>query len=575
MTPIRVPPADEKPQALYGTLRVSSMLWLGLGLAAAYWLLESLIHTLVFDGGTLAANLLGHDPNELWMRLFTAVVLVGVGGIAARSVRAEHHLKVDAERLGHLLRFVDQVRQGVQHKAEEDPTSSLREATSAAPERREPPAPDANFDGLRIENLARGDEIEMLSRMLQDLSHLLEMRFKELSFLLQLTHEINEGLLLDEILARAYETLRSVIPCSRLGIALLADDGQTAYTRWVRSDSPEVRLGAGYSAPIRGSSLQRIIESQEPRIINDLEEYLQEHPQSESTRLMIAEGIRSSLTCPLIAMGKPVGFAFFSSRRRDSYRAVHVDMFKLIAGHFAVVVDKGNTYQQTLQEKERSESLLLNVMPARIADRLRSGEETIAECLPDVTVLFADIVDFTDIASSLSPECVVGVLHDVFGQCDRLCDRYGVEKIKTVGDEYMAISGPSVADGNGPLVSVAELALDMLGSVGRVRYPDGRPVRIRIGIHTGPVVAGVIGQKKFAYDIWGDTVNVASRMESTGEPGRIHVTEAVYSRLREEFLFECRGEVEVKGKGGMATYFLDAKRQSPDGAPRPSRESEE
>jgi adenylate cyclase len=235
-------------------------------------------------------------------------------------------------------------------------------------------------------------------------------------------------------------------------------------------------------------------------------------------------------------------------------------MFKLIAGHFAVVVDKSNAYQQILQEKERSESLLLNVMPARIADRLRSGEETIAEGLKDVNVLFADIVDFTDFAGSLSAESVVGLLREVFGQCDRLCDRYGVEKIKTVGDEYMAISGPSAVDGKRPLASIAELALDMLGSVGQVRYPDGRPVRIRIGIHTGPVVAGVIGQKKFAYDVWGDTVNVASRMESTGEPGRIHVTEEVYSRLREEFRFECRGEAQVKGKGLMVTYFLNARR---------------
>ena len=547
------------------------MFWLGLVLAAAYWLLESLLHTLVFDDGTLASNLLGsHDPNELWMRLFTAVLLVSAGGIAERSVRAERHLKDDAQRLGHLLRLVHHVRQGVQLTAGEDATWPLRGAMTAPPGPREPPVRDATDDGPRMEAVVGGDEIGTLSRMLQDLSQLLEMRFKELSFLLQLTHEINEGLLLDEVLDRAYETLRSVIPCSRLGIALLGGDGQTAYARWVRSDGPEVLLGNGYSATVRGSSLQRIIESQEPRIINDLEEYLREHPHSESTRLMVAEGIRSSLTCPLIAMGKPVGFAFFSSRRRDTYRAVHVDTFKLIAGHFAVVVDKSNAYQQILQEKERSESLLLNVMPARIADRLRSGEVTIAESLPDVAVLFADIVDFTDVAGSLSPESVVGVLRDIFGRCDRLCDRHGVEKINTVGDEYMAIGGPPAAGGDGHLVSVAELALDMLESVAQVRYPDGRPVRVRIGIHAGPVVAGVIGQRKFAYDIWGDTVNVASRMESTGEPGRIQVTEDVYARLQEEFLFECRGRIEVKGKGGMATYFLDARRLPPGIAPRPS-----
>jgi class 3 adenylate cyclase len=553
-----------------------SPLRLGFLLAAAYWLLESVLHTFVFGDGGWASNLVGgHDPNELWMRLFTSLLLVGAGWVAERSVRAERHLRDDARRLGDLLRFVQHVRQGVEHAPGEAAAWTARAPTVAPPPLPETSAPPDPGRGRHPPDTGIGtDEIGTLSRMLEDLSRLLEIRLKELTFLLQLTHEINEGLLLDEILERAYETLRSVIPCSRLGIALLEDDGRTACSRWVRSDRPEVLLGTGYRAPIRGSSLERIIDSQEPRIINDLEQYLAEHPRSESTRLMVAEGIRSSLTCPLVAMGKPVGFAFFSSRRKDAYRAVHVDMFKLITGHFAVVVDRSSTYQQILQEKERSESLLLNVMPARIADRLRSGEQDVAECLPDVGVLFADIAGFTDSAGALPPESVVGVLRDIFGRFDHLCDRYGAEKIKTVGDEYIAIAGPPAAGDGGHLARIAELALAMLESAGSVRYPDGRTVRIRVGLHAGPVVAGVIGQKKFAYDIWGDTVNVASRMESTGEAGRIQVTEAVYTRLREEFLFECRGRIEVKGKGGMATYFLDSRQPTTGGAPQAPRECE-
>ena len=139
---------------------------------------------------------------------------------------------------------------------------------------------------------------------------------------------------------------------------------------------------------------------------------------------------------------------------------------------------------------------------------------------------------------------------------------YGVEKIKTIGDQYMAMSVPSGLDHDGHLRNLAEFALEALSVVEGMRYPDGKGVRIRIGMHAGPGVAGVIGQEKFAYDVWGDAVNVASRMESSGEPGRIHVTREVHTRLQDAFLFEERGEIEVKGMGPMQTYFLTAKKPS-------------
>jgi class 3 adenylate cyclase len=514
-----------------------------------------MIHTFVFGTGSLGANLLAlRDPNELWMRSLIVVLLVGFGAIAERSVRAERRLQERARQLDSLRRFVDRVRQASGQVPVEPPT--------AFPDRRQvgrPGGPGSAPGGRsrRIEDLAiREDEIGQLSRMLQELSSLLEARFRELYALLQLTHEISQGLLLDEVLDKAYEHLRSVIPYDRLGVALIDETGRRAYARWARSDSPRLLLGAGYSAPLHGSSLQRIIETGEPRIINDLAAHLRDHPGSESTRLILAEGIRSSLTCPLVSMGKPIGFAFFSSRSVDAYRSAHVDMFKAIAGHFSVVVDKSNIYQQVLQEKEKSERLLLNVVPARIADRLRAGEDTIAEGLPEVDVVFVDIVGFTGVAGSLPPDGVVGFLRGIFGLCDRLCDRHGLEKIKTIGDEYMAISGPSAPDDGRDLQRAASFALDLLQSVQQFHYPDGAPVQVRIGIHAGPAVAGVIGQKKFAYDIWGDTVNVASRMQSHGEPGRIQVSSEVYERLRDRFAFDCRGPIEVKGKGSMTTYFL-------------------
>jgi class 3 adenylate cyclase len=270
---------------------------------------------------------------------------------------------------------------------------------------------------------------------------------------------------------------------------------------------------------------------------------------------MVEEGIRSSLTCPLASGGKPVGFMFFSSRRAETYRNVHVEVFKLIAGHLSLVVEKSKLYQQILREKENSERLLLNVIPARIAARLHAGEQPIAESLPAAGILFADLVDFTAFASRFAPERVLQTLQDIFLCLDRLCDVHGVEKIKTVGDEYMAISAqsPDAAENLGRL---AAFALAATAAVGALSYPDGTPVRLRVGLHSGAAMAGVIGQKKFAYDIWGDAVNVASRMESHGEPGRIHVTESARGLLRDRFAFEDHGVVEVKGKGPMRTYFL-------------------
>jgi len=212
--------------------------------------------------------------------------------------------------------------------------------------------------------------------------------------------------------------------------------------------------------------------------------------------------------------------------------------------------------RQLLQaEQQRSEQLLLNVLPAPIADRLKQGEEVIADRFPEVTVLFADLVDFTASSDRSSPERVVQVLADLFTAFDRLAARHGLEKIKTVGDAYMVAGGLPVPRPD-HAEAVAEMALAVREEAGRHRDPAGRPLRVRIGIDSGPVVAGVIGTAKFSYDLWGDTVNTASRMESIGVPGCIQVTDRAYRRLRDRYRFERRGPVQVKGKGELVTWFL-------------------
>ncbi|GBO53166.1 adenylate cyclase [Pseudanabaena sp. lw0831] len=206
-------------------------------------------------------------------------------------------------------------------------------------------------------------------------------------------------------------------------------------------------------------------------------------------------------------------------------------------------------------EQEKSEKLLLNILPKAIADRLKQFHGVIADSFESVTVLFADLVSFTKMSSELSPQELVDLLNLIFSNFDTLCETYGLEKIKTIGDAYMVAGGiPLPTEDHAE--AIAAMALDMVDKVDELRKLTGKPLQIRIGIHTGAVIAGVIGTQKFIYDLWGDTVNVASRMESHSEVGKIQVTAATYELLKHKFELVARGAIEVKGKGLMQTYWL-------------------
>jgi adenylate cyclase len=228
-------------------------------------------------------------------------------------------------------------------------------------------------------------------------------------------------------------------------------------------------------------------------------------------------------------------------------------------------------YQQRLDalvalrgEHERAESLLLNILPGSIAERLKARPETIADGFREVTVLFADVVEFTPRADKLAAAEVVGLLDRLFSQFDELAERYGLEKIKTIGDAYMVAAGvPDPRPDHARVLAL--LALDMAEAVAPGGSVGDLGLELRMGLNSGPVVAGVIGRKRFLYDLWGDAVNTASRMESAGTPGRIQVTRATYELLRDEFTFEPRGTVSVKGKGDMETWYLIGRREAPSG----------
>lgn len=207
------------------------------------------------------------------------------------------------------------------------------------------------------------------------------------------------------------------------------------------------------------------------------------------------------------------------------------------------------------REREKSERLLRAILPVPIADQLKEGVSTIAEAFPEVSVLFADLAGFTVFSKDADPRNIVELLDEVFSAFDHLAVEEGVEKIKTIGDAYMAVAGvPEPRSDHAD--AIARMALAMEAKFARLAKTRAIPLGLRIGIHSGPVVAGVIGHQKFSYDLWGDTVNVASRLESHGEPGRIHVSSQTRDLLGGRYRFEERGDITLKGKGPTRTHFL-------------------
>jgi adenylate cyclase len=227
----------------------------------------------------------------------------------------------------------------------------------------------------------------------------------------------------------------------------------------------------------------------------------------------------------------------------------------LLRARIGACLERKRLLDELRAEKDRSEALLLNILPRSIVERMRHGETVIADRVREATVLFSDLVDFTSLAARVSPEETVALLGDIFSRFDTLAARHGLEKIKTTGDGYMVAGGlPEERADHAP--AVAEMALAMIDAVESAGAAAGQPLQLRVGLNTGALIAGVLGTHKFVYDIWGDTVNTAKRMESHGLPGRVHVSATTREALGDAFRFEPRGSLEVKGKGSMETYFV-------------------
>jgi class 3 adenylate cyclase/CheY-like chemotaxis protein len=216
-------------------------------------------------------------------------------------------------------------------------------------------------------------------------------------------------------------------------------------------------------------------------------------------------------------------------------------------------------HEALAKEQEKTEQLLLNILPFKIAQRLKAGEEHIADACPNVSVLFADMVGFTAMSRTMTPSALVEVLGDLFSRFDLITEKHGLEKIKTIGDCYMLAGGvPEPRDDHAH--AAVDAAMDMCVALEEMHARTGGALRMRIGVHSGPIVAGVIGIRKFTYDLWGDTVNVASRMESTGQPGRIHISTHTAQLIEGEFNLEPRGAIEVKSLGMVETFFVNGRK---------------
>jgi class 3 adenylate cyclase len=249
-----------------------------------------------------------------------------------------------------------------------------------------------------------------------------------------------------------------------------------------------------------------------------------------------------------------VGFTPMITRLIDLTCAVGVMATVMFIVHL-FTRDTTRAEERLAEEHARSERLLLNILPGAISARLKDTDQPIADGFAEVTVLFADLVGFTELSQKLSPEALVRMLNRIFTAFDDLAEELHLEKIKTIGDCYMVAAGLPEKRAD-HVEAIARMGLGMLAAIVRINREDGHDLRLRIGVHTGPVVAGVIGKRKFIYDLWGDTVNTASRMESSGVEQEVQVSRDVYDRIKDLFVFEPRGMIRVKGKGEMETFLL-------------------
>lgn len=353
---------------------------------------------------------------------------------------------------------------------------------------------------------------------------------------LQLLEKIREKEQAEELRRRAEEKYRSIFENATEGIFQATPNG-----RYITANPALARI-YGYPSP------EELIAQ-----ISDIGKQLYVEPMRREDLAALMQRY-DTLSDAESQVYRKDGSVIWISENIRTVKDAHGNLL-YYEGSVADITERKQTEGSLRLARKKSELLLLNILPQPLAERLKRGQRTIAESFEAVTVLFADLVDFTEFSSETSPTQLVEILNRIFSKFDRLAEQHKVEKIKTIGDAYMAVAGlPTPRPDHAQ--AIAQMALDMQAAIAQYNSENNSAFKLRVGINSGPVVAGIIGIKKFSYDLWGDTVNTASRMESHGLPGYIQMTAATYELLREDYLFEERGPIPVKGKGEMTTYLL-------------------
>jgi len=404
-------------------------------------------------------------------------------------------------------------------------------------------------------NAVDAQAVTRLGAALESLTRSVAVGQQEALLLARITEKINAGLGLRQTLGFIYDEFRDILPYDRVSFALLDDHSQAMSVCWARSEDGAVVFDEGASEPLENGGLGDVLRSGTPRAVGDLEVHLLDYPESEATRRILREGFRSSLTCPLVAMGRPVGFLSFSSRAADVYRGAHVERFTRLAGQLAVIIEKGRLYEQLDREHRCNDRLLRELMPGVIVDELQAGRKPQAELHPECTVVMADLVGFTSKCQSCTPRSLQSLLDDLYDTLDQHTQRLGVTKIGTIGDAYLAVAGVPTSQADHQLRAV-RLAEAIHQTLTGFRWPDGSPVQARVGICSGPVISGLVGRHARRFDIWGHTVNMASRLQAESEPGRTMSCCCIAGELPDEVRIDPAGRRLLKGVGEVDTAWI-------------------
>lgn len=384
----------------------------------------------------------------------------------------------------------------------------------------------------------------------------LDHKFAEIKALSEIIEHVNAGVFFDEVLDHVFEHFEKIIPYDRISVALMekGEKGQALLRwPWARAKYDPLYVSKGYTVLLNDTGLETIANEREPRIINDLEDYLREHPNSRSTRSVMIEGIRSSLTCPLVARGKVTGFIFFSSLEPDTYQDQHVELFQQIAGELALTLEKSRVYEDLYLRNEFIKQVFGQHVTNEVAEAAlnRDGPLTLGGDRRKVTVLMADLRSFTPMAESLPPEEVVDALNVFLGTIADIVMEHGGSVDNFIGDAMMAVFGVPLAkpdDVARAIVCAVEMQNSMVSVNAEIEGRGLPDLSMGIGLSTGEAVAGNIGSlARVKYSVIGSIVNLAARIEGIASGGQIFASDATFNEVRD--IVHTAGNLNVKLKG--------------------------